>query len=484
MITFEEYRKLDATDLAKAILRGDLKPSEVLEAAIVRAEAINPKINAIVHMQYDQARDVVAKGILPNRPFSGVPYLLKDLGAFDKGQPCNMGSRFWTGFTPGHDATYTERCKAAGVLIMGRTNTPELGLNASTEPVVHGATLNPWNFSKSVGGSSGGSAAAVAGGILPMAHATDGGGSIRIPAANCGLFGMKPTRGRNPSGPDAGEGWSGLSTGHVVSRSVRDSARMLDCTHGPALGDPYAAPLPTRPFEDEVRKKPGELKIALMTDGFDGRPLDAECVAGINEAAKLCIDLGHQVEPAQPNLDIAALLRATRTIISGNVWNVINLRCKSLGREPSSEDVEPVTRAFAEEGCRASAGDYAAAILILHQQGRVFSNFFKNYDVILSSTMRHPPLAIGSISMQTKDFDKYYKALLEDELAITPVYNQTGCPAMTVPLHWSADGLPIGIHFGATFGDEATLFRLASQLEEAKPWFNKRPNFDSKKLPT
>jgi len=477
MLTFTEYRDLDATGLAEAIARGDLTAAEVLEVAIARAEAVNPGINAIVHDQFDQARRIIADDA-GDGAFQGVPYLLKDLGVFDTGQPCSMGSRLWTGFVPDHDATYTQRCKAAGLVIMGRTNTPELGLNASTEPILHGATVNPWNAARSAGGSSGGSAAAVASGIVPMAHATDGGGSIRIPAANCGLFGVKPTRGRNPAGPDVGEGWSGMSTGHVVSRSVRDSASLMDCTHGPAEGDPYAAPPPARPFAEEVGADPGRLRIALMTEGFDGRSLDPECVKGIEDAAKLCTDLGHHVEPAQPNLEASALLRATRTIIAGNVWTAVRLRCQSLGREPSGQDVEPITWAFAQEGVSASAGDYAAAVLLMHQQGRQLAAFFQDYDLILSSTLRHPPLPLGAIDMQDTDLDRYYKVLFEDEIPITPIYNNTGCPAMSVPLHWSDEGLPVGIHFGAAFGDEATLFRLASQLETAKPWFDNVPDLN------
>ncbi len=472
MISFSDYRNFDATGLAEAIDKGDLSAAEVLEAAIERAEAVNGELNAIVHKQYDQAR----QGPVGDGPFKGVPYLLKDLGAFDAGQPCTFGSRLWADFVPDHDATYTERCKAAGLVIMGRTNTPEMGLNASTEPALHGATLNPWNPGHSPGGSSGGSAAAVAAGIMPMAHATDGGGSIRIPASNCGLFGVKPTRGRNPAGPDVGEGWSGMSTGHVVSRSVRDSARMMDCTHGPAPGDPYAAPPPARPFADEVGADPGQLRIALMSDGFDGRPLDRECIKGVEAAAKLCEDLGHRVEPARPELDTEALTRASRAIIAGNVWTTVRLRCEALGREPSGQDVEPITWAFAQEGTRATAGDYAEAVLILHQQGRKFAAFFEDYDLILSSTLRHPPLPLGAIDMQDKDLDHYWQVLFQDEIAITPFYNNTGCPAMTLPLHMSTDGLPVGIHFGAPFGDEATLFRLAAQLEAAAPWFDRVPD--------
>ncbi len=475
MISFADYRKLDATALAAAIANGELTAAEVMEAAIARAEAVNPALNAIVHRQYDTARDAVSGKTALEGALGGVPFLLKDLGALDAGQPCTFGSRLWADFVADHDATYTERCKAAGLVIMGRSNTPELGLNATTEPTLHGATPNPWDSSRSAGGSSGGSAAAVAAGILPMAHATDGGGSIRIPASNCGLFGLKPTRGRNPAGPDVGEGWSGMSTGHVVSRSVRDSALMMDCTHGPAPGDPYAAPPPARPFAEEVGADPGKLRIALMTTGFDGRPLDPECIKGTEATAKLCEDLGHGVEPAMPNLDVAALLAATRTIIAGNVRNTIRLRCQALGREPSGQDVEAITWALAQEGSRASAGDYADAVLTLHQGGRQLAAFFADHDLILSSTLRHPPLPLGAIDMEETDLDHYWRTLFEDEIAITPFYNNTGCPAMSLPLHMSADGLPVGIHFGAPFGDEATLFRLAAQLEAASPWFDRVP---------
>ena len=474
MISFAEYRKLDATALAEAMAKGALTAQEVLERAIARAEAVNPDLNVIVHQQYDSARATVPA----DGPFKGVPYLLKDLGAFDAGQPCTSGSRLWADFVPDHDATYTERCKAAGLVIMGRTNTPEMGLNATTEPTLHGPTPNPWNRNHSAGGSSGGSAAAVAAGILPMAHATDGGGSIRIPAANCGLFGVKPTRGRNPAGPDVGEGWSGMSTGHVVSRSVRDSARMMDCTQGAAPGDPYAAPAPARPFIEEVGADPGQLRIALMTSGFDGRPLDPECIKGTEDAAKLCAGLGHHVEPASPKLDVGALIAATRTIIAGNVWTAVRLRCEALGREPSGQDVEPITWALAQEGTRATAGDYAAAVLTLHQGSRQLAAFFQDYDLILSSTLRHPPLPLGAIDMQDSNLEHYWQALFKDEIAITPIYNNTGCPAMTVPLHISAEGLPVGIHFGAPFGDEATLFRLAAQLEAVQPWFGRVPDVD------
>ena len=480
MVNFADYRKLDAVALAEAIGKGDLSAAEVMEAAIARAEAVNPAINAIVHEQYDgareSARNAAPGGAAPGGgPFAGVPFLLKDLGVFDAGQTCTMGSRLFADFVPDHDSTYTERCKAAGLAIFGRTNTPEFGLNAHTEPVLHGATVNPWNVAHSAGGSSGGSAAAVAAGILPMAHATDGGGSIRIPASNCGLFGLKPTRGRNPSGPDVGEGWAGMATGHVVSRSVRDSAAMMDCTHGAAPGDPYAAPAPARPFAEEVGADPGKLRIALMLDGFDGRPLSGDCIKGAEDAAKLCAELGHSVEPATLDLGNEELLLAMRTIISGNVSTAVRLRCQAQGREPSGQDVEPITWAFAQEGAALSASAYAEAVAVLHQRGRRLAAYFQDYDLILSSTLRNPPLPLGAVDMRDPDLDHYWDALFGEEIPITPGYNATGCPAMTVPLHWSGDGLPVGVHFGAAFGDEATLFRLAAQLEEAKPWFDKVP---------
>ena len=255
--------------MAAAVGSGGVSAEEVLECCIARIEAVNPAINAVVYKQYDSARAAIADG-LPDGPLTGVPYLFKDLQAFDAGHPSTGGSRLFAAQVPDHDATYVERCKAAGLVIVGRTNTPEMGLNGNTEPVLHGSTANPWNLDHSAGGSSGGAAAAVASGMLPVAHATDGGGSIRIPAANCGLVGLKPTRGRNPAGPDVGEGWAGMSTGHVVSRTVRDSALFLDCTHGPAPGDPYAAPPPERPYVGRSADRTGHAAAGADADRFHG----------------------------------------------------------------------------------------------------------------------------------------------------------------------------------------------------------------------
>jgi Asp-tRNA(Asn)/Glu-tRNA(Gln) amidotransferase A subunit family amidase len=475
MIKFDEYRKHDAVALADLVAKGEVSAEELLDAAVDRAEAVNPSINAIVYKQYDVARQAIRDG-LPNGPLKGVPYLFKDLGAYDAGHPSTGGSRLFADFVPDHDATYTERCKAAGLVVMGRTNTPEFGLNISTESALLGACRNPWNLEHSTGGSSGGAAAAVAVGILPVAHATDGGGSIRIPAANCGLFGLKPTRGRNPAGPDVGEGWAGMSCGHVVSRSVRDSALMLDCTHGAAPGDPYAAPAPDRPFVDEVGVDPDKLRVAVMNHGHDGEPLSVECSQAVSDTAKLLTDLGHTVEAADPGIDTMAIGLANRAIIAANTANMVRNRAKALGREPSGQDVEAATWAMVQLGNAVAGPDYADAVLQIHLLSRKLGAFFQDYDLILSSTLRNPPLPLGTLNTQDPDGIEDFGELIRHELATTPFYNAAGCPAMTVPLHWSADVLPVGVHFGAALGDEATLLRVAAQLEQAKPWFDKMPD--------
>ncbi len=473
MAAFREYEDFDALGLAALIARREVTAEEVLEAAIARTEARNPRINAVVHTMYDEARRTIAAG-LPTAPLSGAPFMLKDLYALYTGAPISNGSRLFGGFVADHDLTLVARMRAAGLVVMGKTNTPEFGLNAATEPVVHGATRNPWNTARSAGGSSGGAAAAVAAGILPMAHATDGGGSIRIPAANCGLFGLKPTRGRNPSGPDIGEGWSGLASGHVVSRSVRDSAALLDAVAGPAPGDPYWAPPLARPLAEEVGADPGRLRIGLLTSAPSGVPVDPECVAATESAARLCEELGHDVEEASPEISIEAVLKALRTIVASNVRMVMDLRLRALGREQREGDVEAITALWAEEGLRASGADYARAVLAIHVTGRRFGQFFEDYDLLLSPTLAQPPLPLGAIDMMWDDMDRYYEAL-GNHIQFTPQFNAAGCPAATLPLHWTADRLPVGVQLGARFGDEATLIRISSQIEAARPWWDRRP---------
>ena len=334
----QDYDTYDGLGLAALVRRRELKSEELLETAIARVEARNPGVNAVVTRLYDRARAAIAAG-LPEGPFTGVPYLLKDLGVLYAGAVTTWGSRLFANYVADHDSEITVRLKRAGLVIFGKTNTPELGLSASTEPRLFGPTRNPWNPGRSAGGSSGGAAAAVASGMLPMAHATDGGGSIRIPASCCGLFGLKPTRARNPMGPDQGEGWSGASVGHAVTRSVRDSAALLDATSGPDVGDPYWAPPPTGPFLAEVGRDPGRLRIALTTTPWNGQAVDPECSAAAGAAAKLCAELGHVVEEARPEVDAEALGQATRTIVGGNVRAQLEARAAALGREVTPEDV-------------------------------------------------------------------------------------------------------------------------------------------------
>lgn len=471
-MTFKEYCQYDALGLAELIRTRQVSAEEVLDAAIACIEADNAAVNAVVHKTYEQARQALAQG-LPDGLFSGVPFLLKDLHLACKDLPLRNGSRLFNEFIPGYDATLVERYRAAGLLILGKTNTPEFGLCATTEPQLFGPTCNPWHLQHSAGGSSGGSAAAVAAGMLPMAHATDGGGSIRIPAANCALFGLKPSRGRTPHGPDLGEGMNGLGVSHCVSRSVRDSAALLDISHGPAPGDPYAAPAAERAFLDEVGADPGRLRIAVITTGFDGSALHPECVKAIESSAALCADLGHHVEPAMPDIDVSALAHVWRILAGVNVWNAMAMRAQGLGRALTPDDVEPITWLWAHEGKQRSAAEYARAIQIAHATGRRLGMFFERYDLLLSSTMARPPLPLGAMAMTGTDLDAYYEELMA-EIPITPLFNISGGAAMSVPLHWSGEGLPVGVHFGARLGGEAMLLRLAAQLEQARPWAQRR----------
>ena len=468
-----EFDRYDGLELAALVRRREVSAKELLDAAIARVEARNPVINAIVTRMDDPARAAIAAG-LPDGPFTGVPYLLKDLGALYTGVPTSFGSALFDGHVADHDSEITARLKRAGLVIFGKTNTPEMGLAPSTEPRRFGATKNPWRLTHSAGGSSGGAAAAVAAGILPMAHATDGGGSIRIPASCCGLFGLKPTRARNPMGPDAGEGWGGASCAHAVTRSVRDSAALLDATSGPDIGDPYWAPPPAGPFLAEVGRDPGRLRIALTTTAFNGHDVDPECAEAARAAGRLCASLGHMVEDAHPVIDAPALLGATRVIIAGNVRMALEARASVVGHTLAETDVERVTWGWARIGAETTAADYARSIAVVHRVGRAVARFFETYDVVLSPTMCRPPFPLGVMDMSTTDDTAYIDAVLAS-VGFTALFNSAGNPAMSVPLAWSREGLPIGVQFAGRFGDEATLFRLAGQLEAAQPWADRRP---------
>jgi amidase len=469
---FDEYRKLDATALAKLIAKGELSAKTVLEVAIARAEAVNPAINAIVHKQYAQAHKAIAAG-LPQGPLTGVPFLIKDLGFFETGEPATYGSRIYAGFRADHDSAYVRRCKQAGLVFMGRSSSPEFGLSPNTEPRLYGACKNPWNLAHSAGGSSGGAAAAVSAGILPVAHATDGGGSIRIPAAQCGLFGLKPSRGRVSLAPDAGEGWGGLSVGHVVSRSVRDCALMLDCTAGTEPGDPYAAPAPAGSYMEAIGRPPRMLRIAMLRKDHRGSTPHAECLRAVESAAKLCQSLGHIVEEADPLIDLVALRQHTSAIAAANTARALGLRWTALRREPNADDVEAATWAVYQRGRKITGVEYVEAIAATHAAGRKLAAFFKGYEVILSTVVASPPPPLGYFDMNG-DVATFTERVTQ-YLGVTPVHNATGTPAMSVPLHATPDGLPVGVHFAGRYGEECTLLQLAAQLEAVQPWSGRVP---------
>ena len=465
---------LDATALAELVRSKQVKANELLEAAIERIERLNPQINAVVTPMYDEARRVAGNNV-PEGPFSGVPFLLKDLGAGYAGVRQTQGSEYLKDFVSPFDSELTSRYKRAGLVIAGKTNTPEFGLVPTTEPRLFGATRNPWDTEHSVGGSSGGSAAAVAAGIVPMAHANDGGGSIRIPASCCGLFGLKPSRARVPLGPLLGDMMGGLVCEHAVTRSVRDSAALLDATAGPELGDPYYAPPQERPYVEELKAGPGKLRIAFTARTATGTALHEDCIAAVKDAAALCEELGHDVEEAEPPPINTEMLEETFVTIwaAGVPWGIDGIG-RLTGRQPSPEKFEPLTWSLYEQGKQTMAGDYLIAVTAIQQMARTVAYFSQRYDLWLTPTLGAPPPKLGHFEATPENPRAGLERAIEF-VPFTPLQNATGQPGMSVPLYWNNEGLPVGVHFAARFGDEATLFRLAAQLEEARPWANKRP---------
>ncbi|RJP66964.1 MAG: amidase [Candidatus Abyssobacteria bacterium SURF_17] len=469
----DDLAHLDATAQAELVRTKQVKPLELVEAAIERIERLNPRLNAVVTPLYDEARKIAAAK-LPNGPFKGVPFLLKDLGAANAGVRQTLGSVFARDYVPDHDSELVVRHKRAGLVILGKTNTPEFGILPTTEPRLFGPARNPWDTNRTTGGSSGGSAAAVASGMVPIAHANDGGGSIRIPASCCGLFGLKPTRARNPLGPDLGDMISGLAVEHAVTRSVRDSAALLDATCGPDIGDPYWAPPPKRRFLKEVGADPGTLRIAFTATAQTGVSVHPDCVAAVQDAAKLCADLGHEVTEAAPEANGELALQCFTAVFAGGcAWTFDGLAYLT-GKTPTADEVEPLTWAIYQMGRGQSASEYLLAITMLQRMSRDIARFFTEYDIVITPTLAEPPVPLGTFDSPP---DNPLQGLLRagEFVPFTPVCNFTGQPAMSVPLFWNAEGLPIGVHFIGRFGDEATLFRLAAQLEQARPWANRRP---------
>jgi len=470
-----DYMQHDATALAALVQKGTVSAEEVVAAAIARAQLVNPKINAIVTPTYDAALET-ARGGLSGR-LAGVPFLIKDLN-YVKGVRCSFGSRLWDRFVPDHDAEIVTRYRNAGLVILGKSNTPEVGLAATTESVLLGPCRNPWDLSRTSGGSSGGAAAAVAAGIVPVAHATDGGGSIRIPASCCGVVGLKPTRGRTPLGPDTGEGWGGMAVGHVVSRSVRDSALLLDVSHGSAKGDPYSAPAFSGSFVEAVSKDPQPLRIAIDLEPVSAGAVHAECLEAVRRSADLLSSLGHHVETESPKYDRAKFTRATDTLVLANVANAIHSRATATGVELGPDNVERLTHRLADIGSSLSAEMYANAVHHIHAIGRQIESFFENYDLILSPTLLQPPVPLGYLDTNSEDGETYVEHF-RSFWGFTSLYNATGQPAISLPLHWSASGLPVGVQLAAPFGDEARLLRISAQIERAIGGFTRRPDLDA-----
>jgi len=473
MSAFAEYERYDAVGLADLVRRGAVKPEELLQAAVERLEARNPRINAVTMRLDDYALRAIADG-LPDGPFRGVPFLMKDLTAAIAGVPMTRSSRFFADTPPATaDSEHVRRLKRAGLVIFGRTNTCELGLSLTCEPQLHGPTRNPWDTARISGGSSGGAAAAVAARILPVAHATDGFGSIRAPAACCGLVGLKPTRGRNTMAPYLGEGLGGLSAEHAVSLSVRDSATLLDATAGPGDGDPYVAPPPARPWATEVGADPGRLRVAVAVRAPNGAAVEREPLEALQNVARLCAELGHTVDAAEPQIDGGAIVPTFLTLAAANT--VVNLAGHpTAGRPPRPDEVERITWLTAKRGEAIASADYVRATQTAHRLGRQMAAFHASWDVLLTPGLATPPPPLGWIDMMLDDFDEYWRRVFAFS-PFTVWFNLTGQPAMMLPLGRTASGLPLAVQLVARFGDEATLFRLASQLEAARPWFDLKP---------
>lgn len=471
-MAFKEYADYDGLGLAELVHKGEIKATELAEEAIGRIEKHNPDLNAVVTPLFDVGRSAAANPV--DGPFRGVPFLLKDIFGDLEGVETRSGSRFMSGVPAAQDATLVKRFKAAGVSILGKTNVPEFGLLPTTESALYGPARNPWNTARSTGGSSGGSAAAVAAGIVPLAHANDGGGSIRIPAACCGLVGLKPTRARNPLGPVLGDVMGGLIHEHVVSRTVRDSAAMLDCTAGPEPGDPYRAPPQERPYLEEVGRDPGKLRIAYSTTDLGGKKLDPECVKAIEESAKLLRDLGHTVEEAAPDIPMDMMSGSFMAVWAAGLAAGIDAFAMANGRTPGDNELEGLTWGLYQAGKAVTASDYQMAQGAFQMLGREMARFHRTYDLWMTTTLGAPPLELGSIDITNRDPVEAFAPII-DYVPFTALENATGQPAISLPLHWSEDGLPVGVMFAAAFGGEDLLYRLAGQMEKAKPWADRHP---------
>jgi amidase len=493
-MAFSEYDKYDALGLADLVKEGQVHPIELVDEAIRRIEVVNPTLNAVVVPMFDEARRV-ARGPLPDGPFRGVPFLLKDLRSAYKGFPMRAGSRLLADYVPTYDGELVKRYRQAGLVIAGRTSTPEFGILPVTEPDLHGPTRNPWDPSRTPGGSSGGAATVVAAGIVPAAQGGDGGGSIRIPASCCGVFGLKPSRGRMPVGPEDSEIFFGFAAEHVLSRTVRDSAAMLDATHGPELTSLYHAKEPQRPFLEEVGRDPGKLRIAFTTRPFLPAKVDPECAEAAREAASLLASLGHEVDEASPSFDGHSFARSFFLMFCVAAATELVMLERLVGRPVRPGDVEPGTWACAMIGQRTPAPVFTVALRRLREHQRALTRFHAMYDLLLTPTLAKPPLPVGALRHPAQEavmdlvgrsrslrwvlgVPRLVDVVVDRAYGFTPytpLANVTGQPSMSVPFARSREGLPIGVMLTGRLGDEATLLRVAGQMEAARPWAHLRP---------
>lgn len=482
----------DATELARRVRAREVSPLELVEASIAALELVNPQLNAVVHRMDELARQQ-ARAPLGEGPFAGVPMAVKDFDGFVAGVPYTASTRFLDGFVPDHDAEVIARLRRAGLIFVAKTNLPELAILGTTESQWRGPCHNPWNLQHTTGGSSGGSAALVAARAVPVAHGGDGGGSLRIPASACGLVGLKASRGRIPTGPDQGEGWGGYTQFGVLTRSVRDTAALLDAMAGPMPGDPYAAPPVHGTFAQAAQQPPGRLRIAWTTKSFFGKATDPACAEAVARTAKLLESAGHHLEEAHPQFDRDALVQAYLVQVGVATALEIEDFARWTGRSAKASDFEPATWFLRQVGLAMGGIDLQRGRDAIQQAGRSMASFHQRYDVLLSPTLAHPPVRLGELAL--KPADRAGLALLRtlplrpairaalaqlaaDNFEKTPntqLFNQTGQPAISLPMHWNDAGLPIGVQFSAAYGGEAVLLSLASQLEQAQPWIERKP---------
>jgi amidase len=488
----QDYTEWDATEQASLVARGEVSPGELVDLAIAAVERVNPELNAVVHRMYDSAR-AAAAGALPEGPLRGVPMVVKDFDGFVRGEPFTAGSRFLDGFVPDHDSEAIARLRRAGLVFIAKTNCPELAIFGTTEPKWRGPTRNPYDLSRSTGGSSGGSAALVAARAVPLGHGGDGGGSLRIPASHCGLVGLKATRGRIPFGPDYGEGWGGYVQWGVLTRSVRDAAALLDVMAGPMPGDPYAAPALPGPLAAEVGRDPGKLRIGFYAGSLFGREVHEANAAAVTKVAAQLAALGHRVEEAKPDFDRATLVHAYLTQVAVGIAAEIEDFARISGRTPRPELFEPETWFLGQVGRAMSALDLQHARDAGQVAGRAMGAFHARYDLFMCPSVTHPQVRIGELALGAAErtglallrrlpvgqaMRQVIRAMAPGILELTPntqLFNQTGQPAISLPMHAHADGLPIGVQLAAALGREDLLVRVAAQLEAAHPWAQMRP---------